>query len=71
MKYKNYELVNLKCMMLDMPKISKLFKKYVDLTIGHPMEDELGTTYITECLHLDGKKLGLDVLEFEVICHAV
>lgn len=67
MNYNGYELRNLKCMMLDIPKISKLFKHHVDLTIDHPMENELGTTYINEALRLDAKNMGLQQLDFEVV----
>lgn len=67
MKYKNYKLNNLKCMMLDMTKVRKLFEKHVDLTVGQPMEDELGVAYISECLRLGAQKMGVEVLEFEVV----
>lgn len=67
MNYKSYKLQNLKCMILDIPKISKIFKKHVELTIEHPLEDELGTTYIELALKADAKKEMVQVLEFEVV----
>lgn len=67
MNYKNYKLQNLKCMMLDIPKISKIFKKHVDWTVDHPLEDELGTTYIDLALKDNAKKIGIEILEFEVV----
>lgn len=60
--YKGYKLINLKCMMLDIPMISRAFEGIVDVA-GHDDDIE----WVTNKLKDFGKVRGLEVLEFEVI----
>ena len=73
MKYKNYELQNLECDILDLMEVGHLLEKHVDLTACQPHEhaakkliDELGTTYIQVAIEVDARRAGIQGLGFKV-----
>ena len=61
--YKGYELRNLKCMMLDIPKISREFESQVDSVISLKIHDD----YAIDCISIGLKALNLGVLSFDVV----
>ena len=67
MKYKGYELQNLECDILDIMDIYRMFEKHVDLTVGHPCEEELGTTYIRVAIEVDARRARIENLDFNVV----
>lgn len=74
MNYRNFQLQNLKCMMMDIPKISRAFKHAVDLVSDNPieygelekevLEASCDEEYIARLLRASDE---YEILEFEVI----